>query len=42
MRLTALTERAWLPAIVKRDLFLFGLEDVPLGGRAPLAAHAVS
>jgi hypothetical protein len=33
MRLTALTERGWLPAVVKRDLFLFGLDEVPLLAR---------
>jgi len=33
MRLTALTERGWLPDVVKRDLFLFGLDEVPLLAR---------
>src|SRR6185503_3031229 len=29
MKLTALSEK-WLPDVVKRDLFLYGLEDIPL------------
>jgi hypothetical protein len=29
MRLTALSEK-WLPEVVQRDLFLYGLDDVPL------------
>ena len=29
LKLTALSEK-WLPEVVKRDLFLFGLEDIPL------------
>jgi hypothetical protein len=29
MKLTALSEK-WLPEVVKRDLFLYGLEEVPL------------
>ncbi len=32
MRLVALSRR-WLPMVVKRDLFLFGLEEVPLLSR---------
>jgi hypothetical protein len=29
LRLTAFSEK-WLPEVVQRDMFLFGLEDVPL------------
>jgi hypothetical protein len=29
LKLTALTEK-WLPEVIQRDLFLFGLEDIPL------------
>jgi len=29
MKLTALSEK-WLPEVVRRDLFLYGLEDIPL------------
>jgi hypothetical protein len=33
MRLTALTEKGYLPEVVKRDLFLFGLDEVPVLAR---------
>lgn len=33
MRLTALTEKGYLPEVVRRDLFLFGLDQVPILSR---------